>query len=448
MYPCSIYTLSPSPAINGATESVFCTKSSGRFYCQVGLREHPEQLPMLSSTTRVSINTIKITAQPRDVHGQTGECVSLYCRADFIQPVSSKEKIGYMWLMSSTKDGKKEPLQKALQPQQSEGTLLFEQLNINHRGYYVCQACFENEFVESVEVHLSVTMAGGEPLPTTGDHTKTPSVVGGETKGRVQDECSAKVTPDQPLQYQWMKDNKPIPNATAPELIEYVNQTVINALIMKSNPESGGGSATYQCEVSAGGGVQVHSLSAYTHEPAPDPPPAKGHHNHQQAEAEEMLSTLSGQRYARDKVALLIGNQRYSGCDKLNNLKCIEQEVFVFVNLKLLEMKQVLDWFYSLLSPGVYGLFYYSGHGFHVGSTSYLMPVDRQASDPDTNSCIGTNSISHDMQKTLCRAVLVLDCCRVIQEDTSQQATTPYPSLGTATIVEIHSTLVLSTLTQ
>ena len=52
--------------------------------------------------------------------------------------------------------------------------------------------------------------------------------------------------------------------------------------------ESGGGSATYQCEVSAGGGVQVHSLSAYTHEPAPDPPPAKGHHNHQQAEGEKL----------------------------------------------------------------------------------------------------------------------------------------------------------------
>ncbi|CAI8020903.1 hypothetical protein GBAR_LOCUS12461 [Geodia barretti] len=144
-----------------ATESVFCTKSSGRFYCQVGLRDHPEQLPMLSSTTRVSINTIKITAQPQDVDGKIGECVSLQCQAEFSPPLPSKEKIEYMWLMSSTKDGKKEPLQKALQPQQSEGTLLFEQLNINHRGYYVCQACFENEFVESVEVHLSVTMAGG-----------------------------------------------------------------------------------------------------------------------------------------------------------------------------------------------------------------------------------------------------------------------------------------------
>ncbi|CAI8020928.1 hypothetical protein GBAR_LOCUS12467 [Geodia barretti] len=62
MYPCSLYTLSstfPSPAINGATESVYCANSSGSFNCQVGLRDHPEQLPMLSSTTRVSINTRK-----------------------------------------------------------------------------------------------------------------------------------------------------------------------------------------------------------------------------------------------------------------------------------------------------------------------------------------------------------------------------------------------------
>ena len=64
--------------------------------------------------------------------------------------------------MSSSKDGKKEPLQKALRPQQSEGTLLFGQLNIDHRGYYVCQACLDREFVESEEVHLSVTMAGSE----------------------------------------------------------------------------------------------------------------------------------------------------------------------------------------------------------------------------------------------------------------------------------------------
>ena len=42
--------------------------------------------------------------------------------------------------------------------------------------------------------------------------------------------------------------------------------------------------ATYHCDVSAGGGVVVQSHSAYTHQAPPDPPPAKGQHNHQQAE--------------------------------------------------------------------------------------------------------------------------------------------------------------------
>ena len=90
-------------------------------------------------------------------------------------------------------------------------------------------------------------------------------------------------------------------------------------------------------------------------------------------------------------------------------------QVFVFVNLRLSEMKEVLTWFYTLLSPGVYGLFYYSGHGFQAGSTSYLMPTDLQSPEPVTANCVGSGSIAHEMQRTLCRAVLVLDCCRLIQ---------------------------------
>ena len=66
--------------------------------------------------------------------------------------------------MSSTKDGKKEPVQKALGPQQSkgQGILLFDQLRVDHKGYYICQACRDREFVESDEVKLSVTLAGSE----------------------------------------------------------------------------------------------------------------------------------------------------------------------------------------------------------------------------------------------------------------------------------------------
>ena len=90
-------------------------------------------------------------------------------------------------------------------------------------------------------------------------------------------------------------------------------------------------------------------------------------------------------------------------------------QAFVFVNLRLSEMNKVLNWFYNLLGPGVYGLFYYSGHGFHVGSTSYLMPVDIQTPETNIDDCVGSNCIAYEMQKKLCRAILVLDCCRLIE---------------------------------
>ena len=89
-------------------------------------------------------------------------------------------------------------------------------------------------------------------------------------------------------------------------------------------------------------------------------------------------------------------------------------QVFTFVNLKLMEMADVINWFCGLLSAGVYGLFYYSGHGFSSGSTSYLMPVDSLDGVPDKRACIATDFIGNKMQKTLCRAILVLDCCRVM----------------------------------
>ena len=73
-----------------------------------------------------------------------------------------------------------------------------------------------------------------------------------------------------------------------------------------------------------------------------------------------------------------------------------------------------MTWFCQLLSAGVYGLFYYTGHGFSVGKMSYLMPVDSRSGDCDANECIGSDWITRAMQETLCRAVIILDCCRVI----------------------------------
>lgn len=88
-------------------------------------------------------------------------------------------------------------------------------------------------------------------------------------------------------------------------------------------------------------------------------------------------------------------------------------QVFTFVNLQLKEMDEVIKWFCSLLSAGMYGLFYYSGHGFSIGNISYLMPVDCPEGPTDTHVCIATDLTGNRMQKSACQAIMVLDCCRI-----------------------------------
>ena len=88
-----------------------------------------------------------------------------YCLFSVMYTVSSMLILSiacsYIWLKSDGKGEKKELLSQALQPQTSEGWLVFDRLSMNHDGYYVCQACFNKEFIESDEVKLTVTMAGG-----------------------------------------------------------------------------------------------------------------------------------------------------------------------------------------------------------------------------------------------------------------------------------------------
>lgn len=127
-------------------------------------------------------------------------------------------------------------------------------------------------------------------------------------------------------------------------------------------------------------------------------------------------------------MALLIGNQQYES-DWISNLSNPENDVmeltrllqspdlnfkvFSLVNLRFKEMMDVLEIFCGMLSvPGVYALFYYSGHGFSYSNRTYLMPVD--ATLPlrcDHN--IVSDMISARMQNQLSRAFTFLDCCRV-----------------------------------
>lgn len=125
---------------------------------------------------------------------------------------------------------------------------------------------------------------------------------------------------------------------------------------------------------------------------------------------------------AREKVALLIGNEKYSAVRQLNSphsdvdelsktLTRLNFKVFSFTDLKFKEIMQVLDVFVRLLDSGVYCLFYYSGHGFRHQNVDYIMPID-VSSGLNYDDCIAVNQISYRLQQTKCKVIMLLDCCR------------------------------------
>lgn len=87
-------------------------------------------------------------------------------------------------------------------------------------------------------------------------------------------------------------------------------------------------------------------------------------------------------------------------------------QVISLVNLTLNEMRHALGLFTRLLHPGVYGLFYFAGHGFEAEGKSYLMPVD--ASDEyNCTKNLPTNEVLVAMQEREAKLkVLLIDCCR------------------------------------
>ena len=132
---------------------------------------------------------------------------------------------------------------------------------------------------------------------------------------------------------------------------------------------------------------------------------------------------------ALEKVALLIGNQNYESPEvdrlvspendirelcKLLQAPPLNFKVISLVNLKYREMMKALEEFYQMLAvPGVYALFYYSGHGFnYLGHSNYLIPVDATLPLVCEHN-IEANAIGLGMQSKLSRAMVVLDCCKI-----------------------------------
>nr|XP_019934124.1 PREDICTED: mucosa-associated lymphoid tissue lymphoma translocation protein 1-like [Paralichthys olivaceus] len=126
---------------------------------------------------------------------------------------------------------------------------------------------------------------------------------------------------------------------------------------------------------------------------------------------------------ATDKVALLIGNLNYSNHPSLmapimdvhelaNLLQQLGFRVVSLLDLTREEMLAAIEKFIQLLDTGVYGLFYYAGHGYECAGRNYLVAVDApQPYRPE--NCVCVQRVMHNMQqKQTALSVTLLDTCR------------------------------------
>lgn len=139
--------------------------------------------------------------------------------------------------------------------------------------------------------------------------------------------------------------------------------------------------------------------------------------------AEPSIQALPATFTATDKVALLIGNLNYAHHPGLlapvmdvhelgQLLQQLGFRVLSLLDLTADQMTTAVNNFAQLLDTGVYGLFYYAGHGFEHAGRNYLVAVD--APQPyHTSKCVCVQRIMHRMQdRKTALSVILLDACR------------------------------------
>lgn len=132
---------------------------------------------------------------------------------------------------------------------------------------------------------------------------------------------------------------------------------------------------------------------------------------------------------ATGKVALIIGNQHYY-CKRPPNLELVHPirdaktlgsvlremgyRVICLVDLDKAEMDKAIDGFCEMLkkAPGMYGVFYFGGHGYEVKGRTYLVPVDAP-SNWNSECTVSADFVLSKMQQSKTNLnVLILDVCR------------------------------------
>ncbi|XP_033750167.1 mucosa-associated lymphoid tissue lymphoma translocation protein 1-like [Pecten maximus] len=318
----------------------------------------------------------QVLTQPEDVYVHVQDKVELTCEGIGHKPLT------YEWL----KNG------KLIDSNKESGKLTFPDVTMKHQGIYTC--VIRNQFgkVHSREVTVEVNQEAiirdyrceGIDIIL---NPKTCSVeVGGNCLFSVDARCKY------PLTYKWYKDHQAWD----------CEQKDLHFYNLQDHNLQG----TYQCVVTC-------------------PKTKESVLSHPACLSIKCPTNLSRSEYrATDKVALLIGNYDYMNETTLKApsndvakmaeaFRSLEFKVVSLLNLTKQEMNAAIHEYCNLLGKGVYGVFYFCGHGFEENGQCYFVPPDAR-SGYTIEDCISSNDVLRAMQKSDPALVtLILDICRI-----------------------------------
>ncbi|KOC66870.1 Mucosa-associated lymphoid tissue lymphoma translocation protein 1 [Habropoda laboriosa] len=124
------------------------------------------------------------------------------------------------------------------------------------------------------------------------------------------------------------------------------------------------------------------------------------------------------------KIALIIANEEYEYQECLvtpkndaahigNLLKEIGFEVICLINLTITQMKNVIKIFSKALVEGVYGLFYFAGHGFKM-QESYMLATDTPKTYLRKDAICESELLSAFLENDPELLIVILDMCQTL----------------------------------
>ncbi|XP_072100044.1 MALT paracaspase 2 isoform X1 [Mobula birostris] len=341
----------------------------------------------------MALDTIQIIVQPKSQDVTVGDSVSLYCQA--IGPPG----LGYQWFRGKVevKGG-------------NSSELLFKYVDRHDADWYVCRVHCGTQYSFSewarLRVYSSLTTATKLCKVNILVHPNSRSLKEGDN---MRLSCSAVGSP--PPQYQWFRNNQLLPEANKPDL-EVTGVTTADR-------------GKYCCRVfnlyhevwSRVAAVEIGPNTSF---------------NDAFVVVDNAVSSPGVQLevvhhptcfYATDKVALLMGNMNYLHHKQLkapmvdvheltNLLRQLDFKVVSLLDLTRLEMHRAVNEFLLLLGKGVYGLFYYAGHGYENYGNSFMVPIDAPYSYTSEHCLCVQNILQLMQEKQTGLNIFLLDMCR------------------------------------